>query len=70
MPVLVCCSQTRRSLELKIRVTAAVGSESRTTVKVAVPPASVVSPEMEPTVIPGVSSSRLVTATELGVMAA
>ena len=46
-------------------VTSAVGSEVSTTVKVAVPPASVVGPLIAETVMPAVSSSWLSTATSL-----
>ena len=49
-------------------VTSAVGSESRTTVKVAVAPASVVLPLMAVTVIPAVSLSVLVTETSAAFM--
>ena len=52
------------SLELSPTVTSAVGCEARTTVKVAVPPASVVvSPEVGVTVMPAVSLSVLLTLT-------
>ena len=52
------------SFEIKPIVTSAVGCEVRTTVKVAVPPASlVVSPDVGVTVMPAVSLSRLVTDT-------
>ncbi len=44
-------------------VTSAVGCASRTTVKVAVPPASVVSPLIGETVMPEVSLSVFVTVT-------
>ena len=54
------------SLELRPIVTSAVGCEFSTTVKVAVPPASVVvRPEVGVTVIPAVSSSVLVTGTSI-----
>ena len=52
------------SLELRPMVTSAVGWVFSTTVKVAVPPASVVvRPEVGVTVMPAVSLSVLVTAT-------
>ena len=52
------------SLELSPTVTLAVGCEARTTVKVAVPPASVVvSPEVGVTVMPAASLSVLLTTT-------
>ncbi len=55
------------SLEERPMVTPAVGWVSRTTVKVAVPPASVVtSPEVGLTVTHAVSSSVLVTETSAG----
>ena len=54
-------------LDDKSMVTSAVGSVLSTTVKVSVPPASVVvRPEMGFTVIPGVSLSVLVTVTSSG----
>ena len=54
------------SLELRPIVTSAVGCASRTTVNVAVPPASVVvSPLVGVTVMPDVSLSVLVTLTSL-----
>ena len=53
-------------LELRPIVTSAVGCEFSTTVKVAVPPASVVvRPEVGVTVMPAVSLSVLVTETSL-----
>ena len=53
-------------LELRPIVTSAVGCDVRTTVKVAVPPASVVvRPEVGVTVMPAVSLSVLVTETSL-----
>ena len=53
-------------LELSPIVTSAVGCEFRTTVNVAVPPASVVvSPDVGVTVMPAVSLSVLVTETSL-----
>ena len=54
-------------LDERPRVTLAVGCELSTTVKVAVPPASVVvSPDVGVTVIPAVSSSLLVAETSAG----
>mgnify|MGYP003339582786 CR=1 FL=1 len=51
------------SFELSPMVTSAVGCASSTTVKVAVPPASVVFPEIADTVTPEASLSVLVTLT-------
>ena len=51
------------SLVLRPTVTLAVGSASSTTVKVAVPPASVVGPLMVETVMPEASLSVFVTLT-------
>ncbi len=51
-------------LELKLTVTLAVGLEVKRTVKVAVPPASVVcNPDVGVTIKPALSSSTLVTET-------
>ena len=52
-----------RSSELNPIVTSAVGSESRTIVKVAVVPDSVVFPLISETVTPATSSSSFTTAT-------
>ena len=55
------------SLDERLIVTPAAGCVSRTTVNVALPPASVVSrPEVGLTVIPATSSSVLVTETSAG----
>ena len=59
---------TEIALEINGTVTSDTGSLSRTIVKLAVSPPSVVSPLMADTVMPAVSSSRLVTATSAGSM--
>ena len=53
------------SPELRPTVTSAVGRDVSTTVNVAVPPASVVGPEIGETVIPALSLSVFVTETSL-----
>ncbi len=53
-------------LELMVMVTKLVGSLVRTTVKVAVPPASVVKPVTLETVMSAMSSSVMVSAIALG----